>query len=115
MNEWFYHPLFGLARQRCFVTRALTAIRLHEVFVGAEIGEGNGCMLDRVLLQVPLDGFQEERSDLFLDQLVPKDLVEAQVGEVAATLAVMLYILSVLQHVHHEFDCVVCSHLLVAI
>ena len=72
-------------------------------------------MLNCVLLEAPLDSFEQERGDLLLNKLVPEDFVEAQVGEVAAALAVVLHILGVFEHVYHEVDDVLGGNLLVAV
>ena len=70
-------------------------VDLHEVFVRAEVGQGNCCMLYRVLLKVALYGFQQERGNLFLYEFVSKGLVKAQICEVSAALAVIIDIFGV--------------------
>lgn len=108
------HPLLRLGGQRGFErVRVITCP--HEVLVRAEVRERDGSVLDCVLLETPLNSFEQEGSDLLLDELVPEDFVETQVGEVAAALAVVLHIFCVFEHVYHEVDDVLGGDLLVAV
>ena len=72
-------------------------------------------MLNGVLLEMSFNCFEQECCDFLLDQLLPEGFIEAQVGEVSATLSVMLNILRVFQHVSHKVDSIIRGNNLVAI
>lgn len=72
-------------------------------------------MLDGVVIQLSVDGLEQKRTDVFLDELVSEILVETEIGEIPAALSVVLQILRVFQHVYHEVDGISGGHHRVAI
>lgn len=71
-------------------------------------------MFDGVLVQLAVDGLQEKRADVLVNQLVSEILVETEVGEVAAALSVVLQVLGILQHIDHEVNSICRGNLRVA-
>ena len=61
------------------------------------------------------NGFQEKDRDTFLDQNLSKLFVEREVCKIPTTLLMMVKILGVLEHVHHEPDCVLIGYMLITI
>ena len=72
-------------------------------------------MLDGVVIQLSVNGLEQKRTDVFLDELISEIFVETEISEIPAALSVVFQILSVFQHVNHEVDGVSGGHHRVAV